>query len=405
MQSIHADFSAMELQQGTSESERKHFIEDPNATVMTSPQDGRLVANPAEAMPLHAAAAPAASDLSPRSPASQGGDGQSDNGTGVGGWLHHVFASDEGKPPPASARRAPADNPQSQNMRSGSPVDFVSVANPAGMSYAPKDIALHEPETPSDMRKNFASVAEPESIPNMPAHIAPAAPEAPVASGALPDIAPREPEAPSEARRNFAALPESEAIADAPAHTASASPAAMPDNVVHEPEMVPAVQVTASEPVTAPPAPEKTVSAPEPAVASDSPPDLVPAPEPVIMSNVTPNSSLDFPPPPKPAAAGAKADYTVVHEEPVAASAAPRIPVNADPVPEPVILTPPVLAAPASLAHAQRPAASARLPDTAALATQDPQPINLVQPSSGADASADYLDNSRYVDQRPRYRY
>jgi len=180
-----AELNQMNTQHNLAESTRKDVMSDQSATVMTSPQTGQLVDNPAnasapqdpsmkafiaaptpvaDATPV--AAEPAAAAVATPAPEKQ---------TGFTGWLHNLFSSDKTQDTAQiPVRKAPVENADAATM---------PIGVPAAPDAAPRDLmaAANVPalqaETPAQPMAPAASVvdiAQPVMQPASAPQIAPA---------------------------------------------------------------------------------------------------------------------------------------------------------------------------------------------------------------------------------------
>jgi hypothetical protein len=166
-----AELNALTADRNRSESGRKQLMSDPNATVMTSPQTGQLVDNPANAVapqvvtPPVAPATPQASAVLPVPvPAEPSAQSAKEEG-GFNNWLHHLFPSDDqanAAPVTSAARETPPENP-------------VPVAEPASsaLSVSPEVVHLTPPASPGPASQPLTVPAPPPVAADASAEIEP----------------------------------------------------------------------------------------------------------------------------------------------------------------------------------------------------------------------------------------
>lgn len=219
---IQSSFSSMQAQQQASESARSKLMNDANATVMTSPQTGQLVSNPADAMPAGAPALQPPTSSVPAAAASAGAPQQgstavaSNTGSdsGFNSWLHGLKNMFSKKQPTAtadaSAMKTPVENPP-LNPNAYSPAApaeaaaSIPPAPPAMAASAPTTIpapepyslasqntapVLHDPTAKSAFASTAPAPTATSLAPIPPLESSSAAQQLPpdVSSNALPDI-------------------------------------------------------------------------------------------------------------------------------------------------------------------------------------------------------------------------
>lgn len=198
---IKSDFSALNTQQQNAEANRNTLMNDQSATVMTSPQTGQLVANPAEAVAPAAQAPvpPVMADASAVQSAQNTTATPADNSqqSGFTGWLNHMiaavkkpFTGDSNQPPAETINVTAPAVPTPIAAQPGpeplvtTPVAPEVAAAPSPTPVAPEPAAV----TPSAAVNNAPAAADASYQPIVSAPPAPAA--QPVASAPVSAPAP-----------------------------------------------------------------------------------------------------------------------------------------------------------------------------------------------------------------------
>lgn len=172
-----AQLNGLVADQGKSEAERQQLMNNPGATVMTSPQTGQVVDNAATAtaptQPVESGSvfAPVASEPAQASASAAPVPAKSQGG--FNGWLHGLFNKDQ---TPTAANTASASSPQNT-------MDSTPTAAPAAREVAPNVIlgnAPPFPPAPSAAPDSFAQPVPQASLASVPPT---AADISPVAAG------------------------------------------------------------------------------------------------------------------------------------------------------------------------------------------------------------------------------
>lgn len=396
---LKGNMNSLVADQKAADTSRTNLMNDPNVTVMTSPQTGQLVANAADATPP--AAAPVATTTQPATPSTPetaaqpatqtANAGNASNDTGFGSWLHNHFSADKKSAPadatttanaaPAiataeqtTARRAPAENPVSDAAtsavvdgtvtQSSGTASNITTANGAPVLRAPLQVVAQAPqEEPVGLEAPPSALTQPAPQSSVPAAVAPAA-----------------------------------ANTGAPAPAANATPASVTaqataktvnsdgfnswmDEIFGKQQDKAANNAAPAEPATASAEP-----APTPVAAA-----AAPAPAPVQQS-ITADVSATATSVPVTDAALANASA----QPPAAAAAAPAPVASAQPaLPSTNTLQQPPKDLSPNAINSQS------LPDLSQLENKNAAPVNLVQPSDADYATSyssdGYLADSRYA--------
>ena len=180
-QTITNNFNSLNSDMTTVKASGKNLMNDKSATVMTSPQTGQLVNNPANAVvPIATnnvvAPAPVSVTLPPATTLATAPTPKTNNDSGVNGWLHNAFGGEKTQAPKPAQIAVPAPAP----VVDSKPLPFVAPTPLPVTTQAPtnnvtdKPVMLHKPTiAPED-----SAIATPTVTPPLPNPTPVAAPTA-----------------------------------------------------------------------------------------------------------------------------------------------------------------------------------------------------------------------------------
>ncbi len=451
---LKSELNSLTAEQKTTDSERNGFMHDSSATVLTSPQTGQLVDNPADAMP----AANAANNAAPAETAAGAGASahhppqnsgpaatvvasDTESSTGFGVWLHNLFTADKKTVSGGtqdSGRKVPVENQEIIAGSSASPASSSGFLAPPASPASPPSLASEA---------NDANIA-PVLHPPVSKAVHPAKPqvsEQPSATSNAdisqtqpldsPPVLLTQPAAPAAMEQPSAAMP----AENSTGAQASAPETANPQAPASPPSLLSTSNIENNFPVKRSDeeqTQEKTAKSenseggfggwmhsifggsqkPDPQNNAVQPAEA----QPVAVPVVTVATPAEVPASPDSAAATATATAAPVtvdlpppaqiQQQPVELMA-PASSAAAAPGPAPIVSQPAnslpstseLSALPVQPARAATASMNAKpLPDISQLnAIQDERPVNLVQPDSSSAYSSDgYIGESRYAERR-----